>query len=180
MSDTANEEPRHDEHRSWVLSAVERHETRLTHYAERLTGDPHAARDVVQHVFLQLCDHPPTSRNGQLAGWLFSVCHNRAMDVRRRSGRMTPLEPVAAESLSGREADPAKQAETGDTVEVLRNVIDALPDGQRLVVNLWSAGFGYREIADMLEKSEGYVRVASHRAWQTIRNHPNVRKLLSS
>jgi RNA polymerase sigma-70 factor (ECF subfamily) len=179
MNDTGRQEAKPDEHRRWVLSAVERHEVRLTHYAERLTGDPHAARDVVQHVFLQLCDHPPTSRNGQLAGWLFAVCHNRAMDVRRRNGRTTPLESVAPESLSRNDADPAELAEAGDTVEVLRSVIDTLPDGQRLVVNLWSAGFRYREIAEMLEKSEGYVRVASHRAWQTIRNHPKVRKLLS-
>jgi RNA polymerase sigma-70 factor (ECF subfamily) len=179
MDETAQYETRHDEHQHWVLSAVERHEARLTHYAERLTGDPHAARDVVQHVFLQLCDHPPTSRNGQLSGWLFSVCHNRAMDVRRRSGRTVPLESAAPESLPDRETDPARQVEAGDTVEVLRDVIDALPDAQRLVVNLWSAGFCYREIAEMLDKSEGYVRVASHRAWQTIRNHPNVRKLLT-
>ncbi|MBL9082830.1 MAG: hypothetical protein JNK76_13535, partial [Planctomycetales bacterium] len=70
--------------RSWVLRALDEHEGRLTRYAHRLTGDVHAARDVVQHVFLQLCDHPPQSRNGQLTSWLFTVCHNRAMDVRRR------------------------------------------------------------------------------------------------
>jgi len=152
----------------------------LTNYAQRLTGDLHAARDVVQHVFLQLCDHPPAARNGQLAGWLFSVCHNRAMDVRRRQGRTTPLSGTEAESPSRGESDPAKLAEAGDTVDVLRSVIDALPDAQRLVVNLWSAGFGYREIAEMLDKSEGYVRVASHRAWQSIRSHPKVRKLTTS
>jgi RNA polymerase sigma-70 factor (ECF subfamily) len=127
---------------------------------------------------MQLCDHPPAARNGQLSGWLFTVCHNRAMDVRRRSGRTTALEVIAPEALSRDDANPARLAEADDTVEVLRSVIDALPDVQRLVVNFWSAGFCYREIAEMLDKSEGYVRVASHRAWQTIRNHPRVLELL--
>ena len=164
--------------RSWVLTALDEHEGRLTRYALRLTGDAHAARDVVQHVFLQLCDRPPASRNGQLTSWLFTVCHNRAMDVRRRGGRATSLEHVPPESLGSDIGDPALAAEAGDSVELLREVIDTLPEAQRLVVNFWSAGFRYAEIAELLGKSESYVRVASHRAWQTIRKHPRVRKLL--
>lgn len=174
-----------DEHRSRVLAAVGQHELSLTRYAARLTGDEHAARDVVQHVFLQLCDKPPTAKNGQLAGWLFSVCHNRAMDYRRQSVKAASLETVPSESLcelganrGTGEVDPAEKVEADDTVDLLRSVIDTLPDQQRLVVNLWSAGFCYREIAAALDTSEGSVRVAAHRAWQTIRQHPRVRRLL--
>lgn len=166
--------------RSWILTALDEHEGKLTRYALRLTGDEHAARDVVQHVFLQLCDHPPQSRNGQLTSWLFTVCHNRAMDFRRRAGRDASLELVSHENLAAADAlDPAKAAEADDAVELLRGVIETLPDAQRLVVNLWSAGFRYAEIAELIGKSESYVRVASHRAWQAIRKHPSVRKLLA-
>lgn len=174
-----------DEQRNRVLAAIGQHELSLTRYAARLTGDEHAARDVVQHVFLQLCDKPPTAKNGQLAGWLFSVCHNRAMDYRRQSGKATSLETVPPECMSagglqrGGEVDPADKAEADDTVDLLRSVIDTLPDQQRLVINLWSAGFCYREIAAALDTSEGSVRVAAHRAWQTVRQHPKVRKLLT-
>lgn len=180
-----------DEHRNRVLAAIGQHELSLTRYAARLTGDEHAARDVVQHVFLQLCDKPPTAKNGQLAGWLFSVCHNRAMDYRRQSVKASSLETVPADTLGtsdlnrgglhrGGEVDPAEKAEADDTVDLLRSVIDTLPDQQRLVINLWSAGFCYREIAAALDTSEGSVRVAAHRAWQTVRQHPKVRKLLST
>jgi RNA polymerase sigma factor (sigma-70 family) len=178
-SDDAEDARRADDSRGWVLAALERHEAGLTRYAERLTGDVNTARDVVQHVFLQLCDHPPAQRNGHLASWLFTVCHNRAMDHRRRSTRTTSLEAVAAETLGCGGDDPAKRAEAEDAAAVVREVIETLPDSHRLVVQFWSAGFGYREIAELLDKTEGYVRVASHRAWQTIRNHPRVRKLLS-
>jgi RNA polymerase sigma-70 factor (ECF subfamily) len=172
------DESRPPEHRERVLEALSQHEGRLTRYAQRLTGDLDTARDVVQHVFLQLCDHPPSAVNGRLTGWLFTVCHNRAMDHRRRSGRAASLEGLAPEVLLRDDSDPAKLAEAGDAVELLRGVIDTLPDVQRLVVNFWSAGFKYAEIAEMVGKSESYVRVASHRAWQTIRKHPAVRKLL--
>lgn len=171
-------EPHESVHRERVLEALGQHESSLTRYAARLTGDEHAARDVVQHVFLQLCDQPPTARNGQLAGWLFSVCHNRAMDYRRKSVRSSSLETVPPENLSRSGNDPADKAEADDSVELLRSVIDTLPPTQRLVVNLWSAGSNYREIAKALDSSEGSVRVASHRAWQAIRQHPKVRKLL--
>lgn len=166
------------EDKQWVLSALEQHEAGLTRYAERLTGDVNTARDVVQHVFLQLCDHPPADRNGHLASWLFTVCHNRAMDFRRRSVRTSSLEAMAADALGCGTLDPAKQVEAEDAAAVVREVMEALPDVQRLVVQFWSAGFCYREIGELLDKTEGYVRVASHRAWQTIRNHPRIRKLL--
>jgi RNA polymerase sigma-70 factor (ECF subfamily) len=164
--------------RSWVLSAVEAHEQRLTRYAQRLTGDVHAARDVVQHVFLQLCDHPPAQRNGRLTSWLFTVCHNRALDYRRRGSRTASLEAMAEDVLGCATEDPAERVEAEDAAARLREVIDTLPDTQRLVVQFWAAGFKYAEIADLLDKTEGYVRVASHRAWQTIRNHPKVRKMV--
>jgi len=176
--DNADDASSSEARRRLVLDALAAHETRLTQYAARLTGDVHAARDVVQHVFLKLCDDPPTGRNGQLVGWLYTVCHNRAMDFRRREGRTASLDQLSAEVLVRDEADPADRAEALDTVELLRGVIDALPDAQRLVVNLWSAGFSYREISELLGKTESYVRVASHRAWQSIRQHPAVRKLV--
>lgn len=177
-SDSGGRNAGNSDRREWVMALVEQHEERLIRYAERLTGDIHAARDVVQHVFLQLCDHPPAARNGQLTSWLFTVCHNRAMDFRRRSTRTTSLEAIAADALGCNDVDPAAKAEADDAVAALRRVIDTLPDLQRLVVNFWSAGLGYREIAELLDQSEGYIRVASHRAWQTIRKHPQVRKLL--
>ena len=83
---------------------------------------------------------------------------------------------VAASNAAMRAALPFEDRQ--DYEDASRGFIDTLPDAQRLVVNFWSAGFRYAEIAELLGKSESYVRVASHRAWQTIRKHPRVRKLL--
>src|SRR4051794_796992 len=66
-----------DERREWVLAALEQFEGRLTRYAQRLTCDLDKARDVVQYVFLKLCDQSPKQIENRLAQWLYTVCRNR-------------------------------------------------------------------------------------------------------
>jgi RNA polymerase sigma-70 factor (ECF subfamily) len=176
-------------HRDWVLSVLDQYEGRLARYAGRLTGDEDAARDVVQHAFLKLCDESPASVGQRVAAWLFTVCHNRAMDLRRQSARFEPLveDDHAATSHAAtnghaafsREADPAAAAETKDASEVLQRVLAGLPCKQRSVIDLWSEGFGYREISQITGQSENYVRVLAHRALAQIRRHPLTRALLS-
>ena len=75
----------------WLRSAIEHFQGSLTRYAASLTGDADSARDVVQDTFLRLCEQKPKQLNGCLAEWLFTVCRHRALDVRRKEGRMTAL-----------------------------------------------------------------------------------------
>jgi RNA polymerase sigma factor (sigma-70 family) len=176
-------------HRDWVLAVLDQYELRLARYAGRLMGDEDAARDVVQHAFLKLCDESPESVGQRVAAWLFTVCHNRAMDLRRQSARFEPLleddhaasSPTATNGHAAfsREADPATAAETKDASAVLQRVLAGLPCKQRSVIDLWSEGFGYREISQITGQSENYVRVLAHRALTQIRRHPLTRSLLS-
>src|SRR5215510_3809404 len=93
----------------WLSSALERFEGRLLYYAQRIVGDDHEARDVVQDTFLKLCHQDPVQLNGRLAQWLYTVCRNRALDVRRRRGyAATAAEGDVGEVLppTSREAPP--------------------------------------------------------------------------
>lgn len=76
----------------WIRAALERFETPLTRYAFRITGDLERARDVVQDCFLSLCGESPARIDDHLAPWLFKVCRNRALDVRRKEARSLPLD----------------------------------------------------------------------------------------
>ena len=60
--------------------------------AYRILGEPSAAEDVVQDVFLKLWRQPASynPERGSLGSWLLGVGHNRAIDVLRR--RRTHLE----------------------------------------------------------------------------------------
>src|SRR5258708_845972 len=74
----------------WIRQAVDRYEGPLTLYAARLLGgDVERARDVVQDAFLRLWEADRVSVDGHLAQWLYRVCRNRTLDVRRKESRMT-------------------------------------------------------------------------------------------
>jgi RNA polymerase sigma factor (sigma-70 family) len=166
-----------DSRREWVLAALDTYEGRLLRYAQRLTGDENLARDVVQHSFLQLCREPPRAVNGQLGSWLYAVCRNRAIDLKRRSCRLEPFAGVG--ETPGRELDPAELLETLDAGDLVRRAIATLPERQQEVVNLWSEGFAYREISEITGATENYVRVMVHRAFHTLREHPLLQRLIA-
>src|SRR5205085_10841589 len=72
----------------WVEAAVGRFEGKLLAYAIGIVGSAEAARDVVQDVFVRLCAQDRVSVEGHLAEWLYRVCRNRALDVKRKERRM--------------------------------------------------------------------------------------------
>ena len=82
---------------NWIRQALERYEKPLIRYACRITGDLETARDVVQDAFLRLCQADRAKVDGHLAAWLYTVCRNRAYDVRRKEGRMDALTQGRAE-----------------------------------------------------------------------------------
>ncbi|HMC09886.1 MAG TPA: hypothetical protein VKH44_01295, partial [Pirellulaceae bacterium] len=63
--------------REWVLAALDQFEGRLLRYAQRLLGSCNSgstndeARDVVQFVFLRLCDQSQDEIGDRLAQWLY-------------------------------------------------------------------------------------------------------------
>lgn len=170
-----------DARRAWVLAALERHESELVRYAQRFVGDLHAARDVVQHAFLRLCDQDPQELRGHEAAWLYRVCRNRALDWLRQAGRLQSFDENEEQLLSGsvdhaaaEAVDPALLAERGELSDVLRSLVARLPLLYREPLQLWSQGWSYREIAEVVERTEGNVRVLVHRAVKTLREHPQV------
>ena len=193
-------------HRQWVLEALDQYEGRLLRYAHRLLGARHAAsetddaRDVVQFVFLRLCDQSESEINNRLAQWLYTVCRNRVFDILRVSGREKPnghgysgllanrAQPEASEIIPtptrravdrlSREHDPADAAEQSDLHALLRNLIAQLPSNQREALDLWSDGFSYVQISEITNHTEGHIRVLVHRALKTLRDHPRVKSLL--
>ena len=189
-----------DDRREWVLAALEQFEGRLTRYAQRLTGDLDKARDVVQFVFLRLCDQSPAKIGDRVAQWLYTVCRNRAVDALRDNGRrvgwdkaaiaadgppsLDPRNLVGRRELRSlvppysRDIDPAETAEQTELHALLRSLIEELPASQREALDLWADGFNYRQIAAIIDREEGHVRVLVHRGLKALREHPRVRAVM--
>jgi len=154
----------------FVRAALERYEAALVRHAFGITGDLEAARDVVQDTFLKLCDQPPEAVDGHLAQWLFTVCRNRALDVKRKESRMTPLMDDQMEQRAAVEPSPSAQAELRETTRNMLDLMDQLPHNQREVVRLkFQAQLSYEEIAAVTSLSSSNVGFLLHTAIKTLR-----------
>src|SRR5690349_18918172 len=114
-----------------VRSVVDRYERPLLAYALRIVGgDVERARDVVQETFAKLCNEPPANVNGHLGPWLYTVCRNAALDVRRKARREMALVETAdetIESLSSTTPSPAVVAEAKDATSQVLRMLARLP-----------------------------------------------------
>ncbi len=154
----------------WIKLALREHEGALVRYAAQLTGDLDRARDVVQDTFLRLCAEDPAQLDGHLAEWLFTVCRNRARDIKRKEQRMKPLDDIELETHASREHSPAAQAEHNESAGHARQFLQHLPPNQREVVRLkFQNGLSYKEIAHITNLSVSNVGFLIHTALKTLR-----------
>lgn len=155
---------------NWVTKALEHHEGPLVAYAARVTGDVHAARDVVQEAFLRLCVADETTVAPRVKAWLYTVCRRLAIDELRKERRMTPAEQSTIDERVGREADPAGTAESRDESSRALRLLAELPENQREVLDLkFRHGLAYREIAEVTGLSVGNVGFLIHVGLKTLR-----------
>ena len=143
---------------AWVGAALERYERPLLHYAARITGNADMARDVVQDTFLKLCAADPAEVDAHLAPWLYTVCRNRALDVRKKEGRMTMLQQGQAEAYPNGGLGPSALAARNETHTMVLAVLDTLPHKHQEAFRLkFYDGLTYREIGRVMDVSLGTV-----------------------
>jgi len=139
----------------WVRATVERYEKPLIRHAARIVGDADRARDVVQDTFLRLCEANQAKVDSRLAGWLFTVCRNRALDVRRKDTRTSA--PVN-EPQHNTSSSPATKAEQNETQRLVLRTLSTLPADQQEALRLkFQDQLTYREISQVMGKSLGTI-----------------------
>ncbi|MBI3830597.1 MAG: sigma-70 family RNA polymerase sigma factor [Planctomycetes bacterium] len=155
---------------AWIREAVARFEGPLTLYAARLTGDAERARDVVQETFLRLCSQPHSEVESHLAEWLYTVCRNYALDIRRKERRMLALNESPAASKSSPQPTPTEALERKEAAGEALRMLDELPEDQQEVLRLkFQHGRSYKEIAAITERSISHVGVLIHHGLKTLR-----------
>jgi RNA polymerase sigma factor (sigma-70 family) len=146
----------------WVREALHQFEGPLVRYAQRITGDLEAARDVVQDTFLRLCREEPASVDGHLSQWLFTVCRNRALDIHRKERRMTTATDLDQRNSTPM-AGPQDAAALGDSGSKVMRLLDRLPGNQQEVIRLkFQNDLSYREISEITGLSVSNVGFLLH------------------
>ena len=155
--------------RDWVRQAVARFERPLVQYALHITGDVERARDVVQEAFLRLCDRAPSEVAPHLAEWLYTVCRNLAIDVRRKERRMRLLSE-AAEGFESPAEPPAGPAEREDDYASALAAMKDLPENQQEVIRLkFQHGMSYKQISQVTGLSVTNVGFLLHVGLKALR-----------
>ncbi len=147
----------------WILDVVARWESDLVRYARHLVGDVERARDVVQDTFLKLCQQDRGQLDGHLAEWLFTVCRNGALDVRRKEQRMTTMTLEAVQDSVSFDPQPEDVAEQRDESNHVLRLMTDLPKNQQEVLRLkFQNSLSYREISAITGLSETNVGFLIH------------------
>lgn len=160
---------------AWIREQLDRHEAPLLRYAQRLMGgDLEAARDVVQDTFLRLCKQPLARVADHPREWLFTVCRNRALDVKSKETRLSRVPAAALEAQPGAGQGPAAAVEASEERRSLLERLEDLPPNQREVVRLRFQGqLSYREISKVTQLSESNVGYLLHTALKSLRAQLN-------
>lgn len=165
--------------KQFILSALEKFEQPLTRYAQRLLGsrDLEGARDAVQHTFLKLCEQDLEPIQHRIGPWLYSVCRNRIIDLFRAKGNQTESWPEAFQ-VTDAHPGPAEKVEQDDFYHRISQLIGQLTGLEREIIELWSQGLSHGEVADILDKSNGAVRMGLFRGIKKLKQHPEVAEWL--
>lgn len=127
-----------------------------------------AAQDSLLRAWRALGSYQP--RAGALSTWLYAITRNRCLTLIERDGPAADSlsdEAVEAEALAL--AAPAEDA-APDGLALLRRLVDALPEAQRLALTLYYyEERAVAEVAAMLGLPEATVKTHLHRGRQALR-----------
>jgi RNA polymerase sigma-70 factor, ECF subfamily len=128
---------------------------------------PDAAEDVASETWLEVVRGLGgfSGDEGGFRSWVFTIARHRALDEHRRRARRLTV-PLPVELAVGWQAadDPADQVVQGLSTRAALAVIAQLPRDQAEVVLLRVvAGLGVEQVARLLGRRPGAVRVLAHR-----------------
>lgn len=127
------------------------------------TGERDMAQDVLQESFIKIFKSIRNFKSdGSLEGWIRRIVVNTALDQLRQKSRLQKYITEKEEII--KESEELSAIDNLKTQDIL-NQVAKLPDGARVVFNLYALeGYTHREIADILEITEGTSKSQFNRA----------------
>jgi RNA polymerase sigma-70 factor (ECF subfamily) len=147
------------------------HVDRIYKHIYYRVGNEADAEDLTQQVFLKAWQaiHRYKKTTSPFIAWLMTISHNQVIDFYRTRKDKAYIE---AEVLAdGPASRPEQTTEASFEQQRLRRVILRLGgDEQQVVILRFIEGFEFAEIASVMKKKEGNVRVILHRALVKLRD----------
>ncbi len=159
---------------AYLTAVYQRYAPALFAYLYRRAGSLEDTEDLLFEVFQAALERPGFEQLGakEQEAWLWCVARNKAMDHHRRRMRRQglSLELVPEDVYEQDEETPETLLLRREEYARLYASIQRLPAAQREIVHLrFAMGLRSAEIATVLHKSEGAVRVTLSRALKLLR-----------
>jgi len=141
---------------------------RIYRYVFHQVKDKMTAEDITEEVFIKAWKAIDSCRGKEqtFLPWLYRIAQNQIID-NLRSGRKHPTIEIETVDTAG---GPQLEAEGDWERQELLGMIACLPQNQRQVIILkFIEGLDNREIADIMGKSQGAIRVSQMRALAKLR-----------
>lgn len=145
-----------------------RYVTPVYRYLYSRVGNHADAEDLAEQVFVEALEGIARyQEQGNFSAWLFTIARRRAVDHYRRQREQLSLEVVL--NRPGEGPGPETEVAGREQLEKLAGYLSELDDEKMELLRLrFTVGLGYREIGEIVDKSEGAVRMAVHRLLQQL------------
>lgn len=153
------------ENRAAFAPIYQKYVARVYRYVFRRIGSANEAEDITAQVFEDaLHSLPRYHPQGRFAGWLFGIAYRRCADYYRH-----PPTTAMQEEIPSRAADPVEYVIDQETHADLERLLSRLREEDRELLRLrFAAQLTYAEMADVLHRNEGAVKVAMSRLLQKL------------
>lgn len=149
-------------HRRNFTQVYREHVTRVYRYVYARVGNREDAEDLTAQVFLEAWEKWPSYREeGKVAAWLLTIARRRVADYYRDRQPQVSLEALVS---IGDSTTPWDALEREEQLAQLASLVSRLDEEEQELLRLrFAAGLTYREMADVLGRSEAAVKMAVYR-----------------
>lgn len=142
---------------------------KLFRFANRMLRNIPEAEDIVQEVMIRLWNRrTQLNEYKSIEAFAMVITKNLCLDkLKLKSNKSTELNEKHEQVI---EKTPYSNTELMDSYDKIKNLIEKLPEQQKLIIHLRDIeGYDYEEISGIMNMSENTIRVNLSRARKTIR-----------
>lgn len=145
-------------------------------YVYRRIGQQQAAEDITADVFVKLLENEnilnERDENG-IRAWLFTVARNQMIDsFRKRSNKAqkVELDEEIFEIVGAKDDEQIQALIKEDQAQLLFSLLESLDTDEKEIVHMrFYEDMKFAEIAEIIGKKEGAVKMALYRAMEKIK-----------
>jgi len=146
---------------------------KIYRYVFYRTHHKETSEDIASDVFMKALNGLDSfdASKGTFSSWIYRIARNSLIDLYRSRKQTVGIEEIANDVKFSSGDDPTRDAaETKESIRKALDVLSTLSEDQREIVLLraWD-GLPYKEIADILGKSEASCKMGFSRATARLR-----------